>query len=874
MRTVVIQSFRTENVPAWIERCLRSVEAWTSSQGFDYLFADDSAFSLCGPEYQARVGDNKRALMNLSRLELARDAHDRGYDRAIWVDADVLVFHPELFTIDLVERYAFTRETWVKRIDDRWHVSKRVNNCVFVCMRDEPDLDMLIRLTRHVGVHRKIDVSVQTGTYLLSGLFKSMAFTVLDCVGLLSNDVVLALATDDQQGIATQALGHATPIFAANLCASDRDLPIVSEDQVETVIDRLLQSKGDIINRWLLKSRDNLLHSSPKTGMAALFQHDELVRLQFKQKHGYEPHLAKPESFNERIASRKLTLTDPIYRDTADKYAVRQFVSERVGEHVLIPLIQVYDRAEDVDLDALPVPFILKPTHGSGWKEIVLDKSALDREAVRATMRSWLRTNFFSSYFEIHYRDIPPRIVAEKLLQTKNGGPPEDFRFTVIRGRVRTITNNLNSGTPRAMRGRFDRSWRRLAVTTSRPPAPDCLPPPQLAEMIDIAEKLGRDFDLVRIDLYLVDGKIYFGEITHTPTGGLSLFTPRDFDLALGQIVDTDGDIPERYYAENKTPFRQRKPANHLGHQSANPGVVPGLPRWTGPNVRVAQFSTLSNFRFSAAVAVCNRVSSPSTNDLDLRRQTRQAAIELGTDPRHQDPFLVSCLMVAKGDAEQVTWSIAAYRKQSWARRELVIVDHRGDKQLAKIVDQVHDELIRLVSATGPEESRARGLAEANGTHICMWEDAALHHPARIEAQVAALKATKSRLNVLDRVLRWIPGDRRLSLAREAAWDLTILAEKDLLLDPVSFEWVRGAGAPVRSLVRAATVSYLDLPELFIKVEDEARVASQRRDDVDVPNYDAMLDALARCFPISDVRQRFRAQRNRPVDGGSAFLVV
>src|SRR6185295_2010938 len=114
-----------------------SVRSWAAASGFDYEFADDSSFALCGPEYLARVGRNMRAIVNLSRLELVKDAHRRGYDRAIWLDADVLVFRPELFTIDVVEGYAFSRETWVTRVGDRWRAVSSVNNCVFACMRDE-----------------------------------------------------------------------------------------------------------------------------------------------------------------------------------------------------------------------------------------------------------------------------------------------------------------------------------------------------------------------------------------------------------------------------------------------------------------------------------------------------------------------------------------------------------------------------------------------------------------------------------------------------------------------------------------------------------------------------------------------------------------
>ena len=148
MKTLVLQSFRSHDVPAWIERCLASAKAWADAQGFHYLLTDDGAFELCGSDYLVRVGRNIRSITNLCRLELTRQAHERGYDRAVWLDADVFVFAPSVFSIDGVRRYAFARETWVElRAPRRWRAFSAVNNCTFVCRRGEPDLDFLIHAT-------------------------------------------------------------------------------------------------------------------------------------------------------------------------------------------------------------------------------------------------------------------------------------------------------------------------------------------------------------------------------------------------------------------------------------------------------------------------------------------------------------------------------------------------------------------------------------------------------------------------------------------------------------------------------------------------------------------------------------------------------
>ena len=256
MKTLVLQSFRSHDVPAWIERCLASAKAWSELRGYDYLLTDDSAFDLCGTEYLARVGGNLRSITNLCRLELSRRAHIQGYDRTVWLDADILVFDPLAFSVDGVRRYAFARETWVElRAPRRWRAFSAVNNSAFVCLRGEPDLDFLIDATRHVARHREIRTNYQVGGDLIKGLRASLDFELLHSVGMLSNYVVLALASNHAELLQAQARFHGTPVFAANLCASGNYSPPVSERRVLAAIDVLERSKGGAINDWIARSQ-------------------------------------------------------------------------------------------------------------------------------------------------------------------------------------------------------------------------------------------------------------------------------------------------------------------------------------------------------------------------------------------------------------------------------------------------------------------------------------------------------------------------------------------------------------------------------------------------------------------------------------------
>ena len=252
-RTLIIQSYRTDDVPGWISRCLASVQAWAQAKGHDYRLTDDSAFSLCGEDYLARVGDNKRSITNLCRLELVRAAHRDGYEWAVWIDADVFVFDPAGFSVSGVDRYAFARETWVEFTGRaRLRAFAAVNNSVFVCRGGEPDLDFLIAATRHVAMHRVIANNYQLGGSLVRGLWKSLAFETLSDVGMFSNYVVLALARDVAELAQLQARLHGAPVHAANLCASENyRRPTIGENEAHAAMDRLEATRGEVVNQWL-----------------------------------------------------------------------------------------------------------------------------------------------------------------------------------------------------------------------------------------------------------------------------------------------------------------------------------------------------------------------------------------------------------------------------------------------------------------------------------------------------------------------------------------------------------------------------------------------------------------------------------------------
>ena len=259
MKTVIIQSFRTFDIPPWIARCLATVQAWAASRGYDYRLTDDSVFALCGDAYLAKVGDNKRSITNLARLELIRLALDEGYDPAIWMDADIQIFAPDRLHFEPARRISFPRETWMWPVDVRdWGVNQTINNCVIICPRGDPDLDLIIQTTRHRGLHHAVDDNQQVGVEVIRGMHRYLDFPVLPQVGMFSHWIVMAIAQGRGRVLDHQATLHGSPIYAANLCASDHLDPPVPLDQAMQAMDVLERTRGEIINARL-----------PDTGAAA-----------------------------------------------------------------------------------------------------------------------------------------------------------------------------------------------------------------------------------------------------------------------------------------------------------------------------------------------------------------------------------------------------------------------------------------------------------------------------------------------------------------------------------------------------------------------------------------------------------------------------
>jgi hypothetical protein len=257
--------------------------------------------------------------------------------------------------------------------------------------------------------------------------------------------------------------------------------------------------------------------------------------------------LRRARTYSQLAAAKNLRPQHPLVTVTADKYAVRAHVAERIGERYLIPVIQVVERAEDLDFDALTEPCVIKGAHGCDMTVLLPDPATADHEEVRSTVRSWLETDFHRlGWRETQYRGIPRRVIVERFIGD-GVSPPSDYKFFMFNGKLGMVAVDQDRFVAHTST-LLSPDWRPFDVVgtfdgAAKPPEK----PAGFDEMVQVAQNLSSDFEFARIDLYYVDGRVYFGEITHFPGGGLVRLRPREFDLALGEMWRTGTPVPERF---------------------------------------------------------------------------------------------------------------------------------------------------------------------------------------------------------------------------------------------------------------------------------------------------------------------------------------
>lgn len=269
---------------------------------------------------------------------------------------------------------------------------------------------------------------------------------------------------------------------------------------------------------------------------------DELyLKKLFRIKFGYELNLKDPKTFSEKIQWLKLYNRKKAYIQMVDKYAVKDYVASIIGKEYVIPTIGVWNSVDDIDFNALPAKFVLKCTHDSGGIIICKDKNALDITAAKKLLKKALKTSYYSANREWPYKYVVPRIIAEPYMEDSETGDLKDYKFFVFNGIVKAmyVASDRQNKEEETKFDFFDADFNHLPFENAHPNA-SALPikPKCFAEMKNIAERLGKNIPQVRIDLYEVDGHVYFGEITFFHMSGLAPFVPDKWDKIFGDWIE------------------------------------------------------------------------------------------------------------------------------------------------------------------------------------------------------------------------------------------------------------------------------------------------------------------------------------------------
>lgn len=274
---------------------------------------------------------------------------------------------------------------------------------------------------------------------------------------------------------------------------------------------------------------------SKKNYVLLKYDYINKMKRDFKKVLGYPLNLESPKTFNEKIQWLKVNYRDPILTAYTDKFKVRELVKEKIGSKYLIEQYGVYKEVDEININSLPEQFVLKPNNGAGKVIICSDKRNHNWEKEFKKIKKWLKENYYYVNGEWQYKDIDPVIICEKLLQ-------EDiidykiFCFNGIPKFIQVISNREGSN---YHSNYYDLDWNLMDIDRidHGQSQTDIKKPECLKEMLDISERLSDIFPFVRVDLYEINGKVYFGETTFTPSNGLIKFHPEKYDEVFGEYL-------------------------------------------------------------------------------------------------------------------------------------------------------------------------------------------------------------------------------------------------------------------------------------------------------------------------------------------------
>lgn len=280
---------------------------------------------------------------------------------------------------------------------------------------------------------------------------------------------------------------------------------------------------------------------SPFRGVVKAFSKKAYISYQYKYITHHKLNWKDPTRYTEKLQYLRLYVypKNPLVSQCAGRVGVREYLKSRGFDDLLINIYGVFDRFEDIDFDKLPNQFAMKCSHGCAMNYICYDKSKIDYKELKKKFTKWLKTNYGKKTVELHYSPIKPQIIIEELM-LDNGKLPTEYKIHVFNGEPKSLyvvtsrnvdiryNNYYIDWTP------FDGSqfngWKKTDYPLDKPQNWD--------KMVEIAKELGRDFPFVRVDLYNINGKIYFSELTFTPAKGTLILDDDKCDFEMGEWLD------------------------------------------------------------------------------------------------------------------------------------------------------------------------------------------------------------------------------------------------------------------------------------------------------------------------------------------------
>jgi hypothetical protein len=255
------------------------------------------------------------------------------------------------------------------------------------------------------------------------------------------------------------------------------------------------------------------------------------VKLQYKYITHHKLNLKTPVRYTEKLQYLRLFTypKDPLVSKCASRDGAREYLKDLGYETLLIPIYGIFDSFDEIDFEKLPNQFVMKCTHACAFNKIVLDKSKLNLDETRKQFNKWLKTNYGKKTLELHYAPIKPRIIIEKYIGELDTLPVE-YKIHVFNGKARSMYVVTGRGKDIRFDGSQFNGWKKTNY--------ELTPPSNWDEMVKIAEKLGEFFPFVRIDLYNINGKIYFSEMTFTPAKGTLILDDDKCDFEMGEWLN------------------------------------------------------------------------------------------------------------------------------------------------------------------------------------------------------------------------------------------------------------------------------------------------------------------------------------------------